>query len=172
MALSYGATFISTSAIVGFGGAAGSLGMGVLWLTFLNIFFGIFIAFVIFGKRTRKMGHNLDAHTFPELLSVRYRSRFMQGFAGIVFFSSCRFITAAVIKGRRISYSPTSRSVEISLLSSSRSSPLCLDGRPEGGDVHGRLPGGHNVRRDVILLIFYTPVGGGNRSPSAIDRSH
>lgn len=99
MALSYGATFISTSAIVGFGGAAGSLGMGVLWLTFLNIFFGIFIAFVIFGKRTRKMGHNLDAHTFPELLSVRYRSRFMQGFAGIVIFLFMPIYTAAVIKG-------------------------------------------------------------------------
>ena len=65
MALSYGATFISTSAIVGFGGAAGQFGMGVLWLTFLNIFAGIFIAFVVFGKRTRKIGRNLDAHTFP-----------------------------------------------------------------------------------------------------------
>jgi SSS family solute:Na+ symporter len=43
MALSYGATFISTSAIIGFGGAAGQLGMGLLWLTFLNIFVGIFI---------------------------------------------------------------------------------------------------------------------------------
>ena len=37
MALSYGSTFISTSAIVGFGGAAGTLGMGLLWLTLLNI---------------------------------------------------------------------------------------------------------------------------------------
>ncbi|MCD4670809.1 MAG: sodium:solute symporter family protein, partial [Actinomycetia bacterium] len=35
MAISYGATFISTSAIVGFGGAAGVFGMGLLWLTFL-----------------------------------------------------------------------------------------------------------------------------------------
>ena len=48
MALSYGATFISTSAIVGFGGAAAVFGMGILWLTFLNIFIGIFIAFVFF----------------------------------------------------------------------------------------------------------------------------
>ena len=82
MALSYGATFISTSAIIGFGGAAGALGMGLLWLTFLNIFLGIFIAFVIFGKRTRRMGHNLDSHTFPELLGVRFNSRFIQGFSG------------------------------------------------------------------------------------------
>ncbi len=99
MALSYGATFISTSAIIGFGGAAGQLGMGLLWLTFLNIFVGIFIAFIIFGKRTRKIGHNLDAHTFPELLGLRYGSRFMQGFAGVIIFLFMPIYAAAVIKG-------------------------------------------------------------------------
>lgn len=99
MALSYGSTFISTSAIVGFGGAAGSLGMGLLWLTFLNIFMGIFIAFIVFGKRTRKMGHNLDAHTFPELLGLRYDSRFIQGFAGLIIFIFMPIYAAAVIKG-------------------------------------------------------------------------
>jgi solute:Na+ symporter, SSS family len=99
MALSYGATFISTSAIVGFGGAAGTLGMGLLWLTFLNIFVGIFIAFAIFGKRTRKMGHNLSAHTFPELLALRFDSRFIQGFAGFIIFLFMPIYAAAVLKG-------------------------------------------------------------------------
>ncbi len=99
MALSYGATFISTSAIVGFGGAAGTLGMGLLWLTVLNILFGIFIAFVVFGKRTRRMGHNLDAHTFPELLGNRFNSKFIQGFAGVVIFLFMPIYTAAVLKG-------------------------------------------------------------------------
>jgi SSS family solute:Na+ symporter len=99
MALSYGATFISTSAIVGFGGAAGSLGLGLLWLTFLNIFVGIFVAFIVFGKRTRKMGHNLDAHTFPELLGLRYNSKFIQGFAGLIIFLFMPIYAAAVIKG-------------------------------------------------------------------------
>lgn len=32
MALSYGATFISASAIVGFGGVAAAFGMGIQWL--------------------------------------------------------------------------------------------------------------------------------------------
>jgi SSS family solute:Na+ symporter len=90
MAISYGSTFISTSAIVGFGGAAAVFGMGVLWLTFLNIFVGIFIAFAIFGKRTRKMGHNLDAHTFPELIGKRFNSRFLQAAAGILIFIAMR----------------------------------------------------------------------------------
>ncbi|HOB31313.1 MAG TPA: sodium:solute symporter family protein, partial [Verrucomicrobiota bacterium] len=41
MSLSYGATFISTSAIVGFGGVAGMFGLSLLWLTFCNIFIGV-----------------------------------------------------------------------------------------------------------------------------------
>ncbi len=39
--LSYGSTFISTSAIVGFGGVAGLWGMGIMWLVVLNIGVGI-----------------------------------------------------------------------------------------------------------------------------------
>ncbi|HOW43304.1 MAG TPA: sodium:solute symporter family protein [Candidatus Omnitrophota bacterium] len=99
MALSYGATFISTSAIVGFGGAAALFGMGLLWLTFLNIFVGIFIAFVVFGKRTRKIGHNLDVHTFPELLGRRFKSTFIQGFSGLIIFLFMPLYAAAVLIG-------------------------------------------------------------------------
>jgi SSS family solute:Na+ symporter len=97
MALSYGATFISTSAIVGFGGVAGKFGMSLLWLTFLNIFVGIFIAFIFLGGRTRQMGHHLDAHTFPELLGRRYQSRFIQVFAGLVIFIFMPLYAAAVL---------------------------------------------------------------------------
>jgi len=99
MALSYGATFISTSAIVGFGGVAGLFGMSVLWLTFLNIFVGIFIAFVFLAPVARKMGHKLDAHTFPELLGRRYDSKFIQIFAGIVIFLFIPLYAAAVLIG-------------------------------------------------------------------------
>ncbi len=99
MALSYGATFISTSAIVGFGGNAGVFGMSLLWLTFLNIFLGIFIAFIFFGKRTRRIGHNLDAHTFPEFLGKRFNSKFIQKFAGLVIFIFMPVYTAAVMIG-------------------------------------------------------------------------
>ena len=99
MALSYGATFISTSAIVGFGGAAANLGMGLLWLTFFNIFVGIFVAFVFFGRRTRRMGHNLNAHTFPELLGRRYQSRFIQFFTALVIFLFMPLYASAVLLG-------------------------------------------------------------------------
>ena len=99
MAMSYGATFISTSAVIGFGGAASLFGMGILWLTWMNIFFGIFMAFAIFGKRTRRLGHVLDAHTFPELLGRRYQSTFIQGFSGIIIFLFMPVYAAAVLIG-------------------------------------------------------------------------
>lgn len=99
MAMSYGATFISTSAIVGFGGAAGVFGMGLLWLTFMNIFIGIFIAFWIFGGRTRRMGLRLDAHTFPELLGRRFKSRFIQGAAALIIFLFIPLYASAVLIG-------------------------------------------------------------------------
>ncbi len=99
MALSYGSTFISTSAIVGFGGLAANMGLGLLWLTFLNILVGIFIAFIFFGKRTRRMGHTLDAHTFPEFLAKRFDAPFLQGFIGLVIFLGMPLYAASVIKG-------------------------------------------------------------------------
>ena len=99
MALSYGATFISTSAIVGFGGVAGLFGMSLLWLTFFNIFVGIFIAFVFLGPPTRRMGHRLDAHTFPELLGRRFKSKFIQIFTGLVIFLFIPLYAAAVLIG-------------------------------------------------------------------------
>lgn len=99
MAMSYGATFISTSAIVGFGGTAGLFGMGLLWLTLLNIFVGIFLAFIVYGKRTRKIGHNLHAMTFPEFLGRRFDSKFIQWFSGLVIFLGMPLYASVVLIG-------------------------------------------------------------------------
>lgn len=108
MSLSYGATFISTSAIIGFGGVAGAFGFPLMWLTFANIAVGIFLAMAVIGKRVRRMGLALDSHTFPELLGRRYRSRFMQGFAALVVFLFIPVYAAAVLIG-------IARMVEVSL---------------------------------------------------------
>lgn len=99
MSLSYGSTYISTSAVIGFGGMSALFGFSLTWLTFLNVLIGVWIAFVVFGKRTRKMGKALDAHTFPELLGRRYESRFIQGFSGFVILVFMPVYTAAVLIG-------------------------------------------------------------------------
>ena len=99
MAMSYGATFISTSAIIGFGGIAGVFGMGLIWLTVLNILVGVFIAFIFFGRVTRKMGHNLDAHTFPEFLGNRFKSKKIQIISGAIIFISMPLYAAVILIG-------------------------------------------------------------------------
>jgi SSS family solute:Na+ symporter len=99
MALSHGATSIGTTAIIGFGGAAALLGFSLLWLSFFCILLGIFITFVFFGKRTRRMGIALNAHTFPEVMGERYQSRFIQGFAGIIVFAFIPVYAAAIVIG-------------------------------------------------------------------------
>ena len=99
MAVSYGATFISTSAIIGFGGISANFGMGIIWLTFLNIFIGVFIAFIFFGRRTRKIGHHLNAHTFPEFLGKRFNSNSIQILAGAIIFIAMPLYAAVVLIG-------------------------------------------------------------------------
>lgn len=99
MALSYGATFISTSAIVGFGGAAGQFGLSLLWLTACNIIVGVFIAFIVFGKKTREIGHKLGTNTMPEFFARRFNCKFMQGYAGLLIFIFMPIYNSAVLKG-------------------------------------------------------------------------
>nr|WP_320114906.1 sodium:solute symporter family protein [uncultured Desulfuromonas sp.] len=99
MALSYGATFVSTSAIIGFGGAAAVFGMSLQWLTFLTVFVGVFIAFVFFGRRTRVMGLNLNAHTFPEFLGLRFESTRLQGATGLLIFIAMPLYASVVLMG-------------------------------------------------------------------------
>ncbi|MDR1976856.1 MAG: sodium:solute symporter family protein [Campylobacteraceae bacterium] len=99
MSLSYGATFISTSAIVGFSGVAAWLGSSMIWLAFANLFVGIFIAFVVFGDRTRRMGIRLGAHTFPEFLGKRFDSKFIQIFGGLIITIFMPLYASAVLIG-------------------------------------------------------------------------
>ncbi|WP_297087613.1 sodium:solute symporter family protein [uncultured Draconibacterium sp.] len=99
MAMSYGATFISTSAIIGFGGISAVYGMGLIWLTFLNILIGVFIAFIFFGRKTRSMGRQLDAHTFPEFLGKRFNSKTIQMVSGLMIFVAMPLYAAVVLIG-------------------------------------------------------------------------
>ncbi|MDR0658718.1 MAG: sodium:solute symporter family protein [Mediterranea sp.] len=99
MALSYGAAFISASAIVGFGGVSAAFGMGIQWLCFLNMFIGVVIAFIFFGLRTRRLGAELNVGTFPQLLGRYYRSRTIQIFVAAVIFLGMPLYAAVVMKG-------------------------------------------------------------------------
>lgn len=99
MSLSYGATFISTSAIVGFGGVAAAFGMGIQWLCVLNMLMGVIVAFIIFGRRTRRLGAKYQARTFPHFLGMHYQSKGIQLFVAAVIFIGMPLYAAVVMKG-------------------------------------------------------------------------
>ena len=98
LALSYGATFISTSAIVGFGGMAAQYGMSLMWLTVLCIVVGVIIAFLFFGKRVRRKGKELGAMTYPELLGKIFASKKIIYGISIIFVASMPLYTAAAVR--------------------------------------------------------------------------
>ncbi len=97
--LSYGATFLSASAVIGFGGQAATHGLTVMWLCFLNLFVGLFVAFLVFGPRTRKVGKKLGAATFADLLGKMYRSKGIRGFTALLIIIMMPIYCAAVLKG-------------------------------------------------------------------------
>jgi SSS family solute:Na+ symporter len=99
MALSYGATFISASAIVGFGGVAAAFGMGIQWLCLLNMFVGVIIAFIFFGLRTRRMGVKMGVSTFPQFLGKYYESRGVRVVVAAIVFITMPVYAAVVMKG-------------------------------------------------------------------------
>jgi len=99
IALSYGATFLSASAVIGFGGQSAVHGMSLMWLCFLNLFLGLLVAFVIFGKRTRKIGRRVGAATFADLLGKIYGSRGIRAFTAILILVMMPIYAAAVLKG-------------------------------------------------------------------------
>jgi len=99
IALSYGATFLSASAIIGFGGQAATHGLTLLWLCFLNLFLGLFVAFVLFGPRVRRIGRRLGASTFADLLGKIFKSKGIRGFTAAIIILMMPIYCAAVMKG-------------------------------------------------------------------------
>ena len=99
IALSYGATFLSASAVIGFGGQAAVHGATMMWLCFLNIALGLIVAFIIFGTRTRRLGKRLGASTFADLLGKVYKSRNIRLFTALLIIIMMPIYCAAVLKG-------------------------------------------------------------------------
>ncbi len=99
IALSYGSTFLSASAVIGFGGQAAVHGMSLMWLCFLNLFVGLIVAFLIFGGPTRRKGRKLGASTYADLLGKIYDSKGIRAFTAILIIVMMPIYAAAVLKG-------------------------------------------------------------------------
>lgn len=99
IALSYGSTFLSASAVIGFGGQAAVHGMSLMWLCFLNLFVGLIVAFLVFGGPTRRKGRELGAATYADLLGKVYHSKGIRAFTAILIIVMMPIYAAAVLKG-------------------------------------------------------------------------
>jgi len=99
IALSYGATFLSTSAIIGFGGQAATHGLTLMWLCFLNLALGLLVPFIIFAPRVRRIGRKLGASTFADLLGKIYGSKGIRTFTAMLVIVMMPIYAAAVLKG-------------------------------------------------------------------------
>ncbi len=97
MAISYASALISTSSIVGFGGTAAKVGLGMFWIVTVNIGIGVVLAYTVFGPKIWGLGSRLGVQTMPELLGMRFKSRAVQGIAGLVNFCFMPLYAGAVL---------------------------------------------------------------------------
>ena len=95
---SYGATLISTSAIIGFGGLAGWLGYSVFLLP-ICMMITIYLATVYIGPKIHEINLKLKAKTFIELISRHYHSALLRRILAISTVILIPFYCTAVMIG-------------------------------------------------------------------------
>lgn len=99
-AFAYGTTYFSAVVFIGFAGKIGwGFGLNALWIVVGNSFFGALLAWLVLGKRTRRMTQNLDVMTMPEFLQERYGGKYMKLVTATIVFTFLLPYSASVFKG-------------------------------------------------------------------------
>lgn len=99
-AFSYGTSYFSAVVFIGFAGKFGwGFGLNSLWIAAGNAVLGAFLAWVVLGKRTRRMSQNLDVVTMPEFLQERYGGKYFKTIAAVIIFLFLLPYAASVFKG-------------------------------------------------------------------------
>ena len=99
IALAYGATCYSATLIIGYGGLSYKIGSSMLWIAATNIFIMTYLAWVVLGKRVRKMQENLNSYTVMELLTKRYQNPTVRPILAIIVMFSMMAYSVAVLSG-------------------------------------------------------------------------
>ena len=100
LSISYGAAYFSAVIFVGFAGQFGwKFGLHALWVGIGNAIIGGGLAWLVLGRRTRRMTRNLNAMTMPEFFSARYETNGMKVIAALIIFTFLLPYTASVFKG-------------------------------------------------------------------------
>jgi SSS family solute:Na+ symporter len=100
LAFSYGTAYFSAVIFVGFAGSFGwQFGLNTLWIGVGNAIIGSGLAWLVLGKRTRRMTHNLNVQTMPEFFAARYETNGMKILAAIIIFIFLAPYSASVFTG-------------------------------------------------------------------------
>lgn len=99
IALAYGATCYSATLIIGYGGLSYKVGASMLWIAATNILIMTYLAWVVLGKRVRKMQENLEAYTVMELLTKRYQNKNVRPILALIVMFAMMAYSVAVLSG-------------------------------------------------------------------------
>ncbi|MDR2346700.1 MAG: sodium:solute symporter family protein [Planctomycetaceae bacterium] len=100
LAFSYGTAYFSAVIFVGFAGKFGwQFGLDSLWVGLGNAIIGSGLAWLILGKRTRRMTHNLNVKTMPEFFAARYETNGMKIITALIIFIFLAPYSASVFTG-------------------------------------------------------------------------
>jgi solute:Na+ symporter, SSS family len=99
-AFAYGTTYFSAVIFIGFAGKLGwGFGLNALWIGIGNAFIGSLGAWLVLGRRTRRMTQNMGSMTMPEFLSARFGGKILKILAAIVIFVFLLPYSASIFKG-------------------------------------------------------------------------
>jgi len=130
-ALSFVAAYYSSVVIIGGGAFGWRFGLSTLWIGAGNVLVGSTLAFIVMGRRVRRMSENLEVHTLPGFFSRRYDS------------PAARIFSAAITGLFLIIYNVS-----------------VLKGMANAFEVLMDMPYMGGVLLSGIVILFYTAVGG------------
>lgn len=98
-ALSFVAAYFSSVLIIGGGGFGYKYGMATIWIGAANVLIGCTLAWIILGKRVRRLTEETDSITVSEFLGKRYRSPSVMIFSAAMIFLFLIIYNVSVVKG-------------------------------------------------------------------------
>jgi len=99
-AFTYGTTYFSAVIFIGYAGKFGwKYGLAAAWIGIGNAVIGSMLAWIVLGKRTRRMTHHLDVSTMPEFFEKRYDSKALKITSSVIMFIFLVPYSASVYTG-------------------------------------------------------------------------
>jgi SSS family solute:Na+ symporter len=99
-AFTYGTTYFSAVIFIGYAGKFGwHFGIAAAWIGVGNALIGSMLAWMVLGKRTRRMTRYLDATTMPEFFQKRFDSKSIKIVASCIIFIFLVPYSASVYTG-------------------------------------------------------------------------